>query len=525
VVVAAGDLFTADAELRSKLDDYVSQGGTLVLTAGNAGRLHPEWKIGPPQRFPAGSVITWMDGSRTAEPLAMDLCEASLPPGAEVLARCGAMPAVVRVTQGNGTILLLLSPFGINAEATVQGDFHGIPPDQALPQPYRLLAHVQRVLDSTFRSQRLFSVGDGLGYITCRKGPGDYTLGIFNNSLHAKPFQITSYGGQIKSITELKIGRDMIKAAGYWPRNFQTNDGGVSDATHIAGGDVRLFSVRVAEAGLRILPQIKPPDRPAGRMLALRNIADLAGEIRRRPTFFERFDGAKVDWSYFLKRDAEQVKRDRTWIDRQKLQVVVDFTSGLNGFPGLTLIDLLPEPYTESVKEIDNVLDKMQLAGITQAIIGTHRDPELGATPAQINDSFARGLRSLCDRAKARGITLYLENRPGRWRGGVPDILRMIGETKEENLKFALNTFGGNVKESIASAGSLLGMVLVSAPSPNASDAQGPVSEGHTDLASFRELKDLKIPIILDAEYANQDEVFRDVQALWGSQPENSTLK
>jgi len=512
VVFAAGNLFSADLELRRKLERYVSQGGTLVLTAENARRLFPEWKIGPPRRFPSGSIVTWRDGSHTSEPLSMDLCPISLPQGAQVLAQCGNTTAVAQLHQGSGSVIVLLSPFGINAEPIVQGNFHNSPPDQPLPQPHKLLDHVQRVLDSTFRSQRLFSVGDQLGYITCRKGPGDYTLGIFNNSLHARPFQILSYCGLIKSITELKLGRDQMKSPGYWPRGFQDNDGGISDSKHIAGGDVRLFSIKVNESNLRVLPQIRLPERPAGRLLALSNISDLAEEIRHRPTFFEHFDGAKVDWSYFLKRDPDQIKRDRIWLDRQKLQIVVDFTSGLNGFPGLTLIDLLPEPYTDSVVKIDNVLDKMQLAGITNAIIGTHRAPELGATPSQINESFARGLKSLCDRAKARGITLYLENRPGWWHGSVPEIIQTINEAKSDNLKFALNTFATDPRAAIALSGNNLGMVLVSAPLPDIPDSQGPISKSHPDLSA---LKSLKVPLILDGEYTNPDDVFRDTEELW----------
>lgn len=512
VVIVAGNLFKADAELRAKLDSYISQGGTLVLTANNAKKLWPEWKIGAPLQFPAGTIVTWRDGTETKEELAMEICDFSPPHNAEVMALCEKTPAIVKMKQGKGTIILLLSPFGINAKAVASGDFHGIPPDQPLPQPFGLLAHVKRLVDTTLRSQRLFSVGDGLAYTTCRKGQGDYTIGIFNNSLHSKPFQITSYTGPIKAISELNIGSDMSKTEGYWPNKFQKNDGGVSDITHIAGGDVRLFSVHISENKVRVLPQIELPRRPSGHFLALRNLADLAQEIRHRPTFFEHFDGAKVDWNYLLKRDPEQVKRDRVWLDRQKLQVVVDFTSGLNGFPDLTLIDLLPEQYDESVSKIDNVFDKMQLAGITQAIIGTHRAPELGATSAQINESFARGIKSLCERAKSRGITLYLENRQGRWRGSVEDVLKIIDDAHVENLKFALNTFGTNPKEAIAVSGDKLGMVLVSTPLPSAPDSQGPISVANPDLSALRTLK---VPIVLDAEYANPDEVFRDAEELW----------
>lgn len=45
VIVAAGDLFSGGRELTDKINDYVLQGGTFVVTAKNAARFWPEWKI------------------------------------------------------------------------------------------------------------------------------------------------------------------------------------------------------------------------------------------------------------------------------------------------------------------------------------------------------------------------------------------------------------------------------------------------------------------------------------------------
>jgi len=512
VVVAAGNLFTADAELRDKLDAYVSSGGTFIVTAENARRLWPEWNFGQPKRFPPDTVVIWREGTRTTERQTMELCDVSLPGGAEVLARC-EVPAVVRLRRGTGELFLLLSPFGINAEPTVQGELADHNWNQPLAQPHTLLAHVRRVLDSAFRSQQLFSVGDGLGYITCRKGAGDYTVGVFNNSLQSKPFQITSHCGPVRKVTELALGRDMRSAAGYWPHEFVSNDGGPSDEANISGGDVRLFSVHVDETGLRVLPRGRPPCRPVGCLLALRGIADLREEILRRPTFFEHFDGVKLDWTYLQRRDAEQVKRDRPWLERQQLRVVVDFTSGLNHFPDLTLLDILPASYADSVAWMSDVLAKMKLAGSTDAIIVTHMAPEFGATQGQVEESFKRGLRDLCRRAKAQGITLHLQNRAGRWHGSVPEILRLIDELGADNLRFALNTSCADVKDSLARAGDRLGMILASAPGKSAPEMQRPVSEGGVNCTAF---KSVRVPVVLDGECAGPDEVFKDVTAVWG---------
>ena len=261
------------------------------------------------------------------------------------------------------------------------------------------------------------------------------------------------------------------------------------------------------------LPQEAPPARPVGRLLALRGISDLREEILRRPTFFEHFDGVKLDWTYLLRRDSAQLKRDRPWLERQQLRVVVDFTSGLNHFPDLTLLDLLPASYADSVTRMDDVLTKMKLAGANDAIIATHMAPEFGATPEQVEESFQRGLRDLCRRAKERGITLHLQNRAGRWRGSVPEILRLIDKAGADNLRFALNTACADVRHALAQAGDRLGLVLASAPGRALPEMQRPFSEGGVDLAV---LEKVPVPVVLDGEHAGPDDVFRDVKALWG---------
>jgi hypothetical protein len=151
-----------------------------------------------------------------------------------VVARCGPAPAVVRRRHGSGEILLLLSPFGINAEPAVTGELAHHNWDRPLAQPHTLLIHVRRLLDAVFRSQRLFSVGDGLGYVTCRKGPRDYTVGVFNNGLTSLPFRIVSHCGVIRDVTELTLGRDLRSATGYWPHECPNPDGRRSDPGQVS---------------------------------------------------------------------------------------------------------------------------------------------------------------------------------------------------------------------------------------------------------------------------------------------------
>ena len=95
-----------------------------------------------------------------------------MPAHARVTAHCGDAPAVVELPHGKGAVTMSLTPYGLNSESVLPDGEIENGTDMQLPCPFRLLDHVRLELEKLFAGQRLFSVGDELGYITCRKGPG-----------------------------------------------------------------------------------------------------------------------------------------------------------------------------------------------------------------------------------------------------------------------------------------------------------------------------------------------------------------
>ena len=523
LVVAAGRL-SESLELRDKLEGFVRGGGHLVVTADNARRLWPEWQVGDPQPCPAGSAVRWDDGRETNEPAAFALSPVVGPPGMKVFTRCGDKPAAAEILMGGGKITLLLSPFGLKEEPDLSRPVKS-EVDKPLPCPFTLLGHVREVLAAAFASEQIFSVGEGLAFITCRKGAGEYVLGIHNNGLKARPFKIASQAGEIQEITELALDQSEKGTPGYWPEEFTHNDPGPSNETTIAGGDIRLFAVKIREKDVRVLKPIKPPRRARTRFLALRGIADLKTEILRRPTFFQHFDGAKIDWTYLYARDRKQLKREAGWLKRQKVRLVVDFGTGLNFYPDLTLLDTFKLRYEESVAAIDDVLAKMKLLGAADALISLHRNAENHVSSERAEERFQACVRDLCRRAAKRRMTLHLQNHPHKWRGTGGETLDFIGKVADsleplqaKHLRFALNTChagleGESVADAIASAGDRLGMVLLSAPARDllgqSYDAHRPVKDSGLDVAF---LKDLACMEVFDADYQTWDEVYEDVR-------------
>lgn len=518
VLLAAGRL-TIDAELADKLNAFVEQGGHLVITAENARRLWPKWKIGEPLARPTDSTVVWADGKKTVEVRRIPVCPASLPKDAEILARCREMPLVARIEKGRGRVTLFLTPFGLNEEPLVTGPVAN-EVDKKLACPFVLLSHVRRVLDKILSDQQLFSVGPGLSFITCRKGPGEYTLGVHNNDLFLRPLKIASHVGKIQKITELVIDQRAKDAVGYWPTGFEKNNGGQSRKNTIAGGDIRLFSITLKEADIEVLP---PPVLPApvkDRFLTLRGVSGLEEAILARPTFFQHFDGALVDWTYLRDRDRSRIEYERGWLARQRVQILVDFRSGLNFYPDLTLLDTLQFRYDESVAAIDDVLDKMAALGAGAAVLSLHRIPENHCDADLANDRFLAGVRDLCRRAGGRNITLYLQSHPHKWFAKASEMLAFIEKIDAPNLRFAVNTahlmmIGEKLQDAIAAAGDRLGLVLLSAPYTDAFgqhyDAHLPIHGADPDLSP---LKARTVPVVLDADYSAWDDVYHDLRRI-----------
>ena len=535
LLVIGGEL-GGGAEIRDKLTEYAANGGRLIITAGNIASL-PGGLAGIQvaeslQRLEPGTAVQVAD-ERVVETSAFDLMPLSVPRDARTLVRCGERPVVVEVACGRGSIVVFANPFGICAEpATAERPSSEI--DRPLPNPYPLLKHVRAILDAEFRSQMLFEVGDGLSLITCRKDRGEYTIGICNNALRMQPFSIRSYCGEIESISELPLDKCEKAAVGYLPEGFESAQTGKSDENTIAGGDVRIFAVRVHEEGVLEIPHITAPPRPRGRSLSLGRPRSIKEAALGRPTLFEHFDGVMVDWRYLHERTRDALSSEAGWIKRQGLRVTVDLTSGVNLYPDLRFVDNIREEHAASMATIRDILAKMQILGARDLILSLHPVPPSNYTREQTWRSFRRTLARLCRRAAPLGITLYLRPRHREWSAthhsmwacatGPEDTVPLIECVGMDNLRLAVSAaqlLANRIEPQQAKKllGDKAGLWLVSAPefdiAGKAWNVNAPVA-GSSDLGRIAELLAIfpDAPLVFDAVYRNQDEEYLDARAL-----------
>lgn len=524
VIMVAGEI-SGGLELREKLQGYIEQGGILVITAGNLPRL-PDGLAGVCVGTnsivcEAGSNIHFgeeviIDGAR------FKLASLNFPEDAHVLAEIGEMPVAIEVACGKGKLIVLSSPFGLPEEPEIKPVVSEI--DKPLPKPYPILKHVHKVLDQVFQSQMLLKAGEGLGWITCRKAPGKYTLGVFNNGLTELPINIASCCGSIESMQELYLDQSEKHAVGYLPGGFGDAEIGVSGDNTIAGGDVRVFSLKVKEQNVQEIPHIMPPSRPQNRVFALRNINSIKEAILAQPTFFEHFDSVLIDWRYLHIKEGAILQQESGWIHRQGLRIFVDLSSGLNLYPDLRILNNAEKDYSASMEVINALLNKMAMLNASDLILSLHRFPENGFTAEESWNSFDETLRRICADADNHGITVYLRMCPGKPPWNIQSAMDFLDRVEAKNLHIAPGMgllLAHNISPDDISepARSRIGLWLVSAPifdigghlwNTNAALATG---DWRDKIAEFTSLAS-DAPVILDAVYQSWDEVYQDLKIL-----------
>jgi hypothetical protein len=524
VVIAAGRL-RMTVELVDKLNGFVEDGGHLIVTGENASALLPELMVLPDAvRIAPGSVVEWGDGSLQTEGAGFALLRASVPTsGAEVIATCVGLPVVVLLHRGEGRITVDLTPYGMGAGDGTETVIPEAVDDTPLPCPFPLLDHFTYLLKRILDEQRVFSVGEHLGYVTCRKSKGSYTVGIHNNTLGSLPFAITSHCGEIVSIEELSSGGDERESVGYWPMEYTGNDGGSDDASNIAGGQMRLFAVEIDEAQLRCKPALAMPKPHGNWLVSMPRGGRMQTEILQCPTFSQNYSGLKIEWDYLLEADKQQLERESAWLRRQKTDIVVDFSSGLNFYPDLTLLNSFPPYFNDSAAKMEDVFDKMIMLGASKAIITLHRKPDNHWGRERTEEEFVLQVGRLCDAASKRGISILLQPHATRWVDTTARANEFLDAVGHENLRIALNTghlliAGEDPGAAVATAGTRLGAVLFSSPTRDRYgqwyDSHSPFSGDHIPKSVFGDPADRDdVLFILDGDYLDIDSAYPSLVA------------
>ena len=356
--------------LRHKLHKYLINGGSVIATGMNAMNIWPSLTIGNKEITIAKGTIVEMLGNQTSriKRKTSILTLGSLPENAQIIAKINNRPAAFRITYGKGNLIVILSPEGINKQAqkvdwetTAEDDDPG-----GITHAYYLDAYVTEIIVSEVKRTQLFSVSGGdLMYVINHKGKGDYLIGIFNDTFKAQDFKIDSHIGTIKSIREIEVPGSFVKdTPGYYPYRLGKIPERTNKMDKIEGGDLRFFRVDVDEKGTKILPELRPEKELKNKYLAFDSIFELKNRIVLWPSFFDYFDGIKLNAGSLFDSDLSKFSIDLIWFNNRKVPFIID-ASDVDDVERLEELAL----YTEHIKNLKTIIVSKKNIHSVQSLI------------------------------------------------------------------------------------------------------------------------------------------------------------
>lgn len=525
VIYASSDMISADDELLSKVEAYVNNGGYYVVTADNAKKLWPTWYNSATKvTYPANTSVLWANGNQNiTEPNDFEVYQnLNMPANCVIDAKTSDNKTVVaEIGMGNGKIILINSPYGLNKTQmtfnynsiygpTVQQQADNIQSDGSswkdMGRPYQLSKFAKIVYENLTTSQQIFTLTDdqsntnfsgNLQYIVDVLGNNQYTITVLNNSNKTKYFNINSKVGQITNKTEISTFKDMTKESWYGsstyfsyginPLDINGNEytdtaAKVADATSnnkIFAGDVRIFKITVnpnqqAIRQMETLTKVSVGNNAANRILAVKDFSTIEQQITLNPTFFDKFDGIKVDWAEFKNIDKNMLQSVKAWLKRHNLKVIVDFSSGFSsGQLTLNYSTNASSAYYKTIAMVTDILDKM-------TAISSAKDIVISSDGQTANNLAVQALSDIAGKAAIIGAKLHYADSTNQ------KAIQMVNQINLSNLFVKLNATG-DYNSDIANAGAKLGIIYAQ------------VGNGTVDYSGFVNASAIKV---LDKLYA-----------------------
>ncbi|TKG97385.1 hypothetical protein EYV94_02860 [Puteibacter caeruleilacunae] len=364
VVVAAHELNNDTQYLKDKVTKYIENGGHFVVTAKNVAHLWAEYGVDFDCKIPGGTAVMLGHQKQLTEKNAFILYKMKhVPEQAKVVAQVDGKPLVYEMPMGKGKVTIVMSEFGLNSDeldyqwpATKEikkyragGEsafIETLDKEEILTYPYMITAHYQWVLDQAFKSTQLFTVGDGLSYIVNRKGDGEYVIGIFNDSLEPKSFDIKSKIGEIEQIKEWELLDQELKnedrffpeLMGKKPTSVHQTEKRIDDQNNspegildtdnqISGSNVRIFQVRLKEERVKLLDKALPKPQPQSCFVQVDRMDKIVEVIDQWPMFVQHCSGFVVPDKVLLDTENHYLKEVTRLFDRNKIRMVVDLSA------------------------------------------------------------------------------------------------------------------------------------------------------------------------------------------------------
>ena len=451
-VIVGGEI-SGSLEEQSNLIEYVASGGHLVLTVGNLAKFHRDaFNVTSDMNcrlVGGGSEIVFTNEPNLYEGYNMTVCDLSfhLPPSDyDIITKLSnGDPLIVRTyfpNSNGGSVTIFATPFAISATLVVRPNSEV---DVSLPSPYPLLDHARKMFTYVLSNASIFISERNLSLVPMLldSSANEFLLLVSNPELRELPLVWGSRGREVSFIEEIQLDQSEKGAVGYLPDGYEDADIGRSTNTTTAGGDTRLFRVRVEQpeeedSKLKYITKITPKTRPKGIGLHLRHIEhSIRYEILRRPTFFQHYDSVVVDYSYIISKDDYFLTDDGNWLSQQGVRVYVDISPSINLFPTLRLVQDDETQWSRSWANVIKALRKAVGLQSRDFIVSLHSFPA-DQTKNKSNQDFNETFQVLAYFGAQPNFTVHILDTPKNPYSLLP-LTRWLDENHLSSIQIVLN--------------------------------------------------------------------------------------
>lgn len=432
-------------------------------------------------------------------------------------------PVIFRTKCGKGFVSIICADFGIRlADGEVSSANRE---NRKIAQPYEFLASVEKYLGDLFDALNFIKLNNpSLQYSVNVVAENEFNLLVCNNGYADETFDIVC--DVPLTVNERLINDVGPDTSGFAPQSKylpQNPEAAKTDGEYaIKPLDIKIFNIRCAENIIALKPGAVPVARNEKLYVTL-NTGTVKDFFTHNPSVVNYIGGVKVDAGYFERTDIKFARQEAEFMRLQKMDVIVDFSSMINHYPGLSFIRNIPGRTEESIARIKDILEKAAVYGCGKAVISLHRNAENTISLETAQKNMRQTLQEITTLAESLGITVYLQNGRALEQMNVFAAADMIYPflTDDGGLKYAFNLchcVGAGENPVETAARKMPDALCLSAPDK---DMFGQFADTHcpVSLSDYREpaVQLLNLDqaaydfICLDGAYRDFDEIYSDI--------------
>lgn len=375
-------------------------------------------------------------------------------------------------------------------------------------------------LPEVLKHSRLVKANPDLATVVCGgSSPEYYVVGLISPGFkdHSVDFQLTF--GRVKEKKGLRLPEDGLGSPGTFPQpvvKCQSLQDHHSD--FVRAGDMRVFEVEIKKK-TGVTEPIKPiqSPSPSNWFLSIGPSVPLLETLLGWPTLTHDFDGIKIDWSYLHRSGSCELEHVAGWLNRFRIKVLTDYSSGLNLYPDFSILDSFCPGYDESISAVRDTLRAAGRFDVGGAILSLQKIPENHLNSEDAEAGFARGVSEIASEVAehlGEKIDVVVVNNPAKQCGAQAEVLRFaahVGGNVHAGWHID-HDFGGAVTDA-SQLNSNIKLLLAASPNHDffdqAYDAQGALARSVP--FNWPSLAKFNGPIVFDSICSDWDDVYENV--------------